>query len=146
MRLILASAMWCAFGLSLFLWANSHRLTSLGIEFERRHGDQLENRWYGVVYPGTGGVIAGGEVSYEPYHGQPYDAFDVGGAWLRPPYEDRATTWWERRGFVWVWASGRCWVGIPAWLAVVLCGLPLLWGWRRRRRKTSDASAERGAE
>ncbi len=132
---------WLAWLFLLMMWPLSHRLSSAGIEFEKKVDHQIQNQWYGVVYPGTGVVMAGGETTYQPDLGQHYDAFDLGGAWLLKPFEDQSRTFWERAGFVWQMAPGRHWIGIPAWLAAAIAGvLPIKWMVhalkRRKQRRT----------
>ena len=118
-------ALWCAWLLSLFLWLARGRLTSIGFEREHRYGTVIVNRWYGIVYPGNGIIIAGGEATFEPDRGQPIDSFDPAGAWLEPMHEDLAERRGgsERAGFVWRMTEHQRWAGLPAWLVAALLGI-----------------------
>jgi hypothetical protein len=135
------AVLWCAWLLSLFLWLVRGHLTSLGFEREDRYGAVVVNRWYGVVYPGNGVVIAGGQATFEPDRGQPIDSFDPAGAWLEPMHEDLAERrgWRERAGFIWRMEEHQRWAGVPAWLVAVLLGIvPVKHAaaiWRDARRK-----------
>ena len=119
------TALWCAWLLSVFLWLVRGRLSSLGFEREDRYGAVVVNRWYGIVYPGNGIVIAGGQATFEPDHGQPIDALDPAGAWLQPIHQDLSERrgWWERAGFVWRMTEHQRWAGVPAWLVAALLGI-----------------------
>src|SRR5688572_5279318 len=119
------AALWCAWLLSIFLWLVRGRLTSIGFEREHRYGTVVVNRWYGIVYPGNGIVIAGGQATFEPDRGQPIDSFDPAGAWLEPMHEDLAERrgGWEHAGFVWRMTEHQRWAGLPAWLVAALLGI-----------------------
>lgn len=119
------AALWCAWLLSLFLWLARGRLTSLGFEREDRYGAVVVTRWYGLVYPGNGIIIAGGQATFEPDNGRPIDSFDPAGAWLQPMHQDLAGRrgGWERAGFVWRMTDHQRWAGVPAWLVAALLGL-----------------------
>jgi hypothetical protein len=123
------------------------RLTSAGFEREARAGGAVVNHWYGVVYPGNGSVIVGGETTFQPDRGQPVDSFDLASAWLEPfPMDDlsQKTTWWGRVGFVWHFTEHKSWVGVPAWLVAVMCGVLPVWSIVRavKRRKANVKSGE----
>jgi hypothetical protein len=145
-RLALALS-WCLWLLSVFLCFVRGRLTSIGFEREDRYGTVIVNRWYGIVYPGQGSVIVGGEATFEPNHGQPIDHFDVGGAWLKPygAAADEADGW-ERFGFVWRMTEHQRWVGVPAWLVAALLGIIPICGLIRTIRQRPARDAEKGQE
>ena len=138
-------ALWCAWLLSIFLWLVRGRLTSIGFEREDRYGTAVVNRWYGIVYPGNGVVIAGGQATFEPDHGQPIDSFDLAGAWLQPRLPDPVLqqTRWQRAGFVWLMTDHQRWVGVPAWLLAAILGiLPLRHATKLLLRPTASTAGD----
>ena len=147
LRRIALGVCWCAWLLSVFLCFARGRLTSIGFEREDRYGTVVVNRWYGIVYPGQGSVIAGGEATFEPNHGQPIDSFDLGGAWLTP-YENGAheAVGWERFGFVWRMTEHQRWVGVPAWLVAVGLGIIPVCGLIRTLRRLTARRNEESQE
>jgi hypothetical protein len=148
MRRIALLLCWCAWLLSLFLCFVRGRLTSIGFEREDRYGTVIVNRWYGVVYPGQGSVIAGGEATFEPDHGQPIDRFDLGGAWLQRfnNTTDEAARW-QRLGFVWRMTEHQRWVGVPTWLVAAILGIiPIRGLIRDFQQRRATPNGESGQE
>src|SRR5688572_4326338 len=144
-RLVILTAfvLWLA---ALVMWPLSRRFSSIGFEREHRYGDTVINRWYGIVYPGNGGIMIGGKATFAPFRGQAIDAFDLGSTWLRPPFDDRTESSWERAGFVWRKRKHQVWVGVPAWLLVVLTGIaPVALLRRRWRRNRVTRQTDRGS-
>jgi hypothetical protein len=146
LRRIGVSVCWCAWLLSVFLCFVRGCLTSIGFEREDRYGTVIVNRWYGIVYPGQGSVIAGGEATFEPDRGQPIDRFDLGGAWLEPFNNTTdEVAGWQRFGFVWRMTEHQRWVGVPAWLVTVLLGIIPIRGLVRAFQRRA-AHGEEGQE
>lgn len=133
--------------------------TSYGVDLETHEGDRVRCSYYRVRWPGNGGIWFGGGAHYRRTTSKPFVSFDPAASafhdvrWHRVP---EPITFWNRLGFWWIVDSPTdpsnphpvprllwgFWLGVPAWLPVLVA---LLWlarycGVRRDRANSTPST------
>ena len=141
---LLLSLMFLGFIGTAALWATSYtHYTSIGIDHDQHinnEGSDSNNKnilhsYYRVRWPGNGSIWFGGGQSKRSINSpKPFEAFDLAATFLYPNPElpiiesayNKAGFWLKNREK----PSQQFWLGIPAWLPVVILGFLSLFLWR----------------
>jgi hypothetical protein len=136
----------------LALWLAGFRcFTQFGVDMEHEERDQFVIAYYRLRWPGDGSLWIGGTSYARPRANRPLERFDLGGVFFLRPRRPQPRTVWNRLGFwrdryrmpdserdprAWLQQVWGHWDGIPGWLPVLLFGLPALWIFRQRRKRS----------
>ena len=145
---LLLSLLFLGFIGTATLWATSYtHYTSLGIDHDQHlnndasdsNGKSILHSYYRVRWPGNGSIWFGGGQSKRPIDSpKPFEAFDLAATFLYPSPELPAIeSAYNKAGF-WLKTmdkpSKQFWIGVPAWLPVVIFGFLSLLLWRRLKK------------
>ena len=114
------------FALMIFtlFWLSSyaHYYNTLGVDSEQQKGEFVDYHYYRFWWPGNGSLLIGRGITTKKYDANVhYDSFDLGAAFFRPKYKKlEAKTLWNRVGFWYVSSARQVWIGVPAWLPVLM--------------------------
>ncbi len=110
------------------MWFTSYtHYTSFGIDADTRQDGLITHHYYRVRWPGNGSIWFGGGISQRASDPtRPYEPFDLAASFLHPnPQKPEPRTMLNRIGF-WKHTSPapnlQYWLGIPAWLPVLMLG------------------------
>jgi len=105
------------------LWLTSyHYHHSIGFDHEQIIGTQVQFTYERLLWPGNGALLIGQGQTLKPLQpNRHYDAFDVAASFFHEKYKlPEAKAIWNRLGFWWVNEPQQYWIGLPAWLPVLL--------------------------
>ncbi|WP_020560515.1 hypothetical protein [Thiofilum flexile] len=125
-------------GFGLFWLSSYTHYSTIGIDSEapQMKLGKVHYTYYRLWWPGNGAVLIGRGQSIQAYDPtRHYDRFDPAGTFLRTDrqHQPAVKTNWNRRGFWLVQEAEQFWLGVPAWLPVLIIGL-LWWGLGRYGR------------
>lgn len=109
--------------------------STIGIDNEKVQGEQVIYRYYRLWWPSNGALLIGyGETVKAFNPNQQYDLFDPAGTIFQNPHKlPEIKSSWNRLRFWWINNAEpkQLWIGMPAFLPVLLLGV--LWWWLKRK-------------
>lgn len=124
-------AMGAALLCSTAFWITSYsHYNSLGIDSEQIADGTVDYHYYRIWWPGNGAVLIGRGITAVEYDAEKhYELFDLGAAFFRTQDKKlEPRTLWNKIGFWYINPAApvrQFWLGIPAWLPVILLSLYL---------------------
>ena len=140
---------WVVLVVLLLVWPLTYRYTSVGLDLESPHGQQVDQTFYRVRWPGNGSVLVGRIDEHRDATTRRVQRFDRGADIQRPAKPLPAHSTWNQLGFWWFHADAaagdppteaaphadRVWLaGVPHWLLVLLAAAAAVRSLLRRRR------------
>ncbi len=139
-QLFFALILFAWFGVTV-MWATSYtHYTSVGIDHDQREEQQIKHSYYRLRWPGNGSISLGGGKSYRPLNSsKPFETLDLAATFLYPePELPEVESIYNKAGFWYksmIQPSRQFWLGVPAWLPVIILGFLSFVLWRRRNTK-----------
>ncbi len=137
------------------MWATSHHFyTSVGLDTDRRAEPANLEAHVRLRWPGNGSFLLGAD-QYRLPPERPLELLDPGAALFQAPRRPVPRSRWNDWGFWLIQEeypptrlpvrgpekAAASWVGVPAWLPVLVTGAwPALATWRARRRTSGPRS------
>ena len=123
------------------MWATSYtHYTSVGIDHDQREEQQIKHSYYRLRWTGGGSIWLGGGKSYRPLNSpKPFETLDLAATFLYPePELPKVESIYNKAGFWYksmTQPSRQFWLGVPAWLPVIILSFLSFVLWRKRNTK-----------
>lgn len=115
----------------IILWLSSYfRHSAIGVDIDRYSTAGIEYHYYRMNWPGNGSILIGkGHSLRSAGYQKPLAFFDLAGVFFQPVYRQLpvAASSMNHIGFWYInLPEQQFWLGIPAWLPVLIIGFILL--------------------
>ena len=102
-------------------------LNNFGLDEESKNGQNVIQTFYRIAWPGNGSFLIGLISRYKQDFSEPFERYDLGGAFFERPWKQAVQSIWNKNGFWYIDDHGgnvirQFWIGIPSWLPVLVFG------------------------
>ena len=110
----------------MFVFSYSY-LNNLGLDEEKKNGQNIIQTFYRIQWPGNGSFLIGFISRYKQDFSEPFERYDLGGAFFERPWKEAVQSIWNKTGFWYINDQGskflqEIWIGVPSWLPVLVFG------------------------
>jgi hypothetical protein len=102
-------------------------LNNFGLDEESKNGQNVIQTFYRIAWPGNGSFLIGFISRYKQDFSEPFERYDLGGAFFERPWKQAGQSIWNKTGFWYINDQGskflqEIWIGVPSWLPVLVFG------------------------